>query len=496
MELTSFPSTQITYDRVSFSDYSLDVWKKCMETIRPNVSSKDFSLWFEQIVPLSFDSQKNSFLLQVPSQFFSDWIDDRFGKLLKSSLSKILCASVDIEYSIKKEEQENFVALREEKEPTFFSSPKNPIEQNSNFFVNFPSMFSNSQTQQSVSHTFNPRFTFDNFIKGDSNKFAYAAAAAVANNPGGTEGTEFNPLVIYGGSGLGKTHLIQAIGNFVLSHKKARRVLYITSEEFTKNFVESIQHEKTLVFTNFYRSLDVLIVDDIQFFGGEKTLDYFFHTFNSLYQAGKQIILSSDRSPKEIKGVNERLITRFQMGITADVQPPDLEMRIAILHKKSEVLGVRLSQDVAELLAQNITSNVRQLEGCLHNLIAKSSFENQTISLELAKDVLRTIVGGIKSVVTIQDIQRVVSTYYNIPQDLLAQKTRKQEIVFARQVAMYLAKDLTNSTFITIGLHFGGRDHSTVIHGYQTIDELFRKDEKMQNDIRNIKLRLQFVERK
>ncbi|MBM4166357.1 MAG: chromosomal replication initiator protein DnaA [Ignavibacteria bacterium] len=493
MELVSLPLMNITFESNNFSNYTTDIWKQCLETIRPIVSSKNFSLWLEQIVPLSFDSQKNSFSLQVPSQFFSDWVDERFGNLLKSTLSDILSKSVDIEYSIKKEESENSVALSEEKEPSFFSPPKTPSEQSSNPLNKFPSVFTNGQAQPAVSNTFNPRFTFDNFIKGDSNKFAYAAAAAVANKTGGTE---FNPFVLYGGSGLGKTHLIQAIGNFVLSHQKARRILYITSEEFTKNFVESIQHEKTIEFTNFYRSLDVLIVDDIQFFGGEKTLDYFFHTFNSLYQDGKQIILSSDRSPKEIKGINERLITRFQMGITADVQPPDLEMRIAILLKKSDALGVRLPLDVAELLAQNISTNVRQLEGCLHNLIAKSSFENQTISLELAKDVLRTVVGGIKSVVTIQDIQRVVSTYYNIPQDLLSQKTRKQEIVFARQVAMFLAKELTNSTFLTIGLHFGGRDHSTVVHSYQTIEELFLKDENIQNDIRNIKSRLQFVERK
>ncbi|MBS4029487.1 MAG: chromosomal replication initiator protein DnaA [Ignavibacteriales bacterium] len=463
-----------------------------MERLRKKVSPRDFSSWIEQIIPLEINDKVA--VLQVHSQFFSDWVEAHFGLLLSATLSDLLKSEVIIEYRIKKEDMQESPSaadplLRPQPNSLFgTTSIQQPRE-----FIHPTPQYAADHFLPPVPNTILPKFTFDNFIKGDSNKFAYAAATNVANNPAGSS---FNPLVIYGGVGLGKTHLIQAIGNYVLTHKKAHRVLYVSSEEFLRNFVESIQKDKMSEFTNFYRTLDLLIVDDIQFLTGEKTQDYFFHTFNALYQLGKQIVLTSDRTPKELKGIDERLISRFQMGLLADVQPPDLETRIAILYKKSESLGVSLPQDVAELLAQNITSNIRQLEGCLISLMAKSSLENQKISLDSASDVLRTIVGGIKSVITIQDIQKVVSSFYNIPEDLLHAKTRKQEIVLARQVAMYLAKELTNSTFQTIGFHFGGRDHTTVIHAYQTIEDYIKKDEQARSIIHQIKTRLQFSEKR
>ena len=264
-----------------------------------------------------------------------------------------------------------------------------------------------------------------------------------------------------------------------------------------RNFIESIQLKKPSEFTNFYHTLDLLIVDDIQFFaGGEKTQDSFFHIFNGLYNLGKQIILSCDRPLNEIKGINERLISRFQMALTVDIQPPDLEMRIAILHKKSEAFGFVLPQDVAEIIAQNITSNIRQLEGCLTSLVARVSLEKQKVSIELAKDVLRTIIGNIRSYITIQDIQQTVSAFYNIPEDLLLAKTRKQEIVMARQVAMYLAKELTNATYQSIGQNFGGRDHTTVLYAYQQIADLINSNEQEKSTINQIRLRLQTTEKR
>jgi chromosomal replication initiator protein len=339
----------------------------------------------------------------------------------------------------------------------------------------------------------NSRYTFDNYIKGESNQLARAAASAVANNPGGTS---FNPLVIYGGTGLGKTHLIQAIGNYALANKKAERVIYVSSEKFTVEFVDAIQSDRISEFSSFYRSMDLLIVDDIQFFSGkEKTQDNFFHTFNELHQIGKQLVLSSDRPPKELKGLDDRLLSRFQWGLTADIQPPDLETRIAILRKKSESDNIELPQDVVEFIATNVTTNVRELEGCLISLLAKASLEGRDLSLELAREVVRVVVGDIKSPITIEEIQRVVCEYFSIPEDLIRGKTRKQEIVNARQIAMYLAKELTNSSLKTIGLHFGGRDHSTVIHAYQSVEDQMRLDQKYLTNVTQLRKRLSLLGR-
>jgi chromosomal replication initiator protein len=335
----------------------------------------------------------------------------------------------------------------------------------------------------------NPRYTFDNFIKGDSNQLARAAALAVANNPGGTS---FNPLVIYGGTGLGKTHLMHAIGNHAILIGKAKRVVYVSSEKFTIEFVDAIQSDRVNDFSYFYRSVDLLIVDDIQFFSGkEKTQDNFFHTFNTLYQLGKQIVLSSDVPPKELKGLDERLISRFQSGLTADIQPPDLETRIAILRKKSEDNRFEMPQDVVDFIAASVTNNIRELEGCLISLIARASLDNRDITVDLARDVLRMVVNESKSPINIDQIQRVVCEYFDIPEDLLRAKTRKQEVVNARQVAMYLSKELTNSSLKTIGLHFGGRDHSTVIHSCQAIQDHINNDAVFKQNIDQLRRRIE-----
>jgi chromosomal replication initiator protein len=300
--------------------------------------------------------------------------------------------------------------------------------------------------------------------------------------------------VIYGPTGLGKTHLIQAIGNHSMAHGKAKRVIYVSSERFTVEFVEAIQRDTTNEFAGFYRSMDILIVDDIQFFAGkERTQDHFFHTFNELHQLGKQIVLSSDRPPKELKGLDDRLLSRFQWGLTSDIQPPDLETRIAILLNKSENERITLPQDVVECIASNVTSNIRELEGCLISLMAKASLEGREITVDLAREVLKVVVGDVKSPLTIETIQRTVCDYFSIPEDLIRAKTRKQEIVNARQVAMYLAKELTNCSLKTIGLHFGGRDHSTVIHAYQSVEDQMRIDQKYQANVQQIRRRLQML---
>ena len=468
---------------------SKNVWTECLNIIRERVNSQSFKTWFEPIVPLKKDGKK--FLIQVPSQFFGEWLEEHYYSLVNEALTQIVGTEIMVDY----------VVAAEDRDQTPESVENDLYNPENSKPANVTSELVNSTIETRTVHpgragsltpiypSLNPRYTFENYIKGESNQFARAAALAVANNPGGTS---FNPLVIYGGVGLGKTHLVHAIGNRLIQTGRTQRVLYISSEKFTVDFVESIQKDSVAEFSTYYRNVDVLIVDDIQFFTGkEKTQDVFFHTFNALHQLGKQIVLSSDKPPKELKGLNERLISRFQWGLTADIQPPDLETRIAILYKKSKYDGFDLSQEIVEFIATNVTSNIRELEGCLISLLARASLENRRIDLELAKEVVRSVIGEVRTHVTIEEIQRVVCDHLNIPEDLIRAKTRKQEIVNARQIAMYLAKELTNSSLKTIGLHFGGRDHSTVIHAYQTIEDIMKTDSRQKNIVLQLKSKLE-----
>lgn len=467
------------------------IWKECLKFIRERVNSQSFKTWFEPIVPLKIVDV--TLTIKVPSQFFSEWLEEHYYSLINEVLTKVLGRESTVEYEIVKEDRDFPDA--DVPEPVIEHSPPSPpvAERAAPVAATEQKTKPTGTSHHTLNAYLNPRYTFDNYIKGESNQFARAAALAVANNPGGTS---FNPLVIYGGVGLGKTHLVHAIGNHIIHADKSKRVLYTSSEKFTVDFVEAIQKDRVGDFSTFYRSVDLLIVDDIQFFAGkEKTQDSFFHTFNSLHHLGKQIVLSSDRPPKELKGLNERLISRFQWGLTADIQPPDLETRIAILRKKSSNEGVELSHEVVDFIAENVTSNIRELEGCLISLLARASYENRPINLNLAKDVVRTIIGEVRTHITIEEIQRVVCDYLKIPEDLLRAKTRKQEVVNARQIAMYLAKELTNSSLKTIGLHFGGRDHSTVIHAYQTIEDSMKMDPKNKSLVQQIRAKLELVSR-
>ncbi len=463
-------------------------WLACLGIVKDSVNSQSFKTWFEPIVPLHLRNGK--LYIQVPSQFFYDWVEEHYYNLISSSLTKILGKGASLEYQISDGEHNFDTAITSSPAITESAAGRS----GSAISTGSPRNGSGFEPVRESYHSYlNPRYVFENFIKGDSNQLARAAASAVANNPGGTS---FNPLVIYGGTGLGKTHLVQAIGNHALLHGKAKRVNYVSSEKFTVEFVEAIQSDRIADFSSFYRSMDILIVDDIQFFSGkEKTQDNFFHTFNELHQIGKQIILTSDRPPKELKGLDDRLLSRFQWGLTADVQPPDLETRIAILRKKSADDRIELPQDVVEFIAANVTSNIRELEGCLISLLAKASLEERDVDINLAREVLRVVVGDIKSPITIESIQRTVCEYFNIPEDLIRAKTRKQEVVNARQVAMYIAKELTNCSLKTIGLHFGGRDHSTVIHAYQSVEDQMRLDPKYLTNVTQIRRRLELLGR-
>ncbi len=464
------------------------VWTECLRNIKTRVNNQNYKTWFEPIHALKYE--RHTLYLEVPSQFFSEWLEEHYFSLLNEVLTQSTRCEVSIEYVINPEER---VTTHSSDDP--YELPGSADEPRR---THDPLNIHHHLTSKSgdraggdkpLEPSLNPRYTFENYIKGENNQFARAAAFAVANNPGGTS---FNPLVIYGGVGLGKTHLVHAIGNALINSGRTKRVLYISSERFTVDFVEAIQKDSVAQFSNTYRNVDVLIVDDIQFFAGkEKTQDIFFHTFNTLHHLGKQVILSSDKPPKELKGLNDRLISRFQWGLTADIQPPDLETRIAILRKKSEDDGVELSHDVVEFIASNVTSNIRELEGCLISFLARASLENKQLDIRLAKEVVRSLVGEVRPYITIEDIQRVVCEHLRIPQDLIRAKTRKQEIVFARQMAMYLTKELTNSSLKTIGLHFGGRDHSTVIHAYQSIEDVMKTDEKQRAIIHQIRSKLE-----
>ncbi|HWP81817.1 MAG TPA: chromosomal replication initiator protein DnaA [Bacteroidota bacterium] len=463
-----------------------DVWGQCLQKIQEQVSSLSYKTWFQPIVPLRLNGDELT--VEVPSQFFYDWVEEHYNDLIRKTITSVLGSNARLFYSIASEE----AALPTEPAPPAVTTSE--LTQNQGSFPFSPHVFVRStELPPNVQSNLNPRYTFENFIKGDSNQLARAAALAVGNNPGGTS---FNPLVIYGGTGLGKTHLMHALGNYALELGKAKRVVYVSSEKFTVEFVEAIQADKVHEFSQFYRSVDLLIVDDIQFFSGkEKTQDNFFHTFNTLYQLGRQIVLSSDVPPKELKGLDERLISRFQSGLTADIQPPDLETRIAILRKKSEENGLEMPQDVIEFIATNVTDNIRELEGCLISLLARASLEDREININLAKDVLRVVAHELKAPLSIDQIQRVVCEFFDLPEDLLRAKTRKQEIVLARQVAMYLSKELTNSSLKTIGLHFGGRDHSTVIHACQSVDDRLKVDAVFRQNVEQLRRRIELQSR-
>ena len=334
----------------------------------------------------------------------------------------------------------------------------------------------------------NDSYTFERFIEGDCNQLARGAAWAIAQEPGATR---FNPFLVYGGVGLGKTHLIQAVGNYAEQSRSAETVLYVSSERFTTEFVQAIQNNRINEFSMFYRQIDLLIVDDVQFFSGnEKTQEEFFHIFNALHQAGKQIVLSSDRPPREIDGVEERLLSRFSWGLSADVQPPELETRIAILRRKAEDEGIDLPDQIIEFMAHNIKSNIRDLEWALIRLMAHASLHERDLDLSLAKDVLKDLVSESRSALTVEEIQRIVCEHLSVEEDSLRGKTRKRDVVRARQIAMFFCKQLTGHSLKTIGLHFGGRDHSTVIHSNERVEEQMEVDPQFEKTVEDLRRKI------
>ncbi len=459
----------VSYGQPTMPDPT-SIWKECLKHIKDNVTLMTYNTWFIPIKPLELND--STLKVQLPSQFFWEWIDEHFNTLITKTIRQVLGAEAKLAYIIKEDGEAS------------------PVIVSNNHRVPQIKTINKLKPKEFESHL-NPRYTFENFIKGEGNQLARAAALAISDNPGGTS---FNPLFVYGGVGLGKTHLIQAVGNKILELYPEKRAIYLSSDTFTVDFVESIQSNKVNEFSGFYRSMDVLIIDDIQFLiGKEKTQDLFFHIFNTLHQSRKQIILSSDKPPKELKSLDERLISRFQWGLTADIQPPELETRLAILKRKANDYGMSISTEILEYIASNITSNIRELEGCLIKLLASASLNSVSIDLDLTRRVVKEIATDRKINITIETITKIVCSYLNITEDKLRDKSRKKEIVFARQIAMYLSKELTKSSLKSIGLQFGGRDHSTVIHAHNTIDGTMSKDPSIQNLVKTLRTQIELL---
>ncbi|MFC4871546.1 chromosomal replication initiator protein DnaA [Negadavirga shengliensis] len=452
------------------------IWKECLRVIEQHVNEQSFSTWFKPINPARIDG--SVLTIQVPSQFFYEWLEDNYVEVLKLAIKTVLGASGRLEYAVIVDKGNSH------NQPYMVSYPQGNVQSKKKEVVpthhspfDLPTLDFETMLQSNLS----PNYTFGSFIEGDCNRLARSAGFAVANKPGITS---FNPLMVYGGVGLGKTHLVQAIGNEIKNSLEDKFVLYVSSEKFVNQFMDAIKEGSVKSFTNFYMQVDVLIIDDIQFFAGKgRTQEMFFHIFNHLHQNKRQIIMTSDCAPKDLMGLEERLISRFKWGLTADLQMPDFETRIAIIKKKMQSEGIMIPNNVVEYLAYTVDTNVRELEGVLISLIAHASLNRVEINLSLAKTIMKNIVKDIETEVSIDFIQKTCSEYYGIKLEDLKAKTRKKEIVLARQVAMYFSKEFTNHSLKSIGYHFGGRDHSTVIHAVQAVNDLMETDNSFRNAV-------------
>jgi len=443
------------------------VWDSCLRTIRKNVNSQSFKTWFEPIRPVRLD--EGALTIQVPNKFFYEWLEEHYVVLLKRTIRQELGDMGRLEYQILMSKPAQVPTAIAATDKSDANAPGSVDTGNiKNPFV-IPGI-----RKLKIDPQLNASYIFENFIEGDCNRLARSAGMAVAAKPGGTA---FNPLVLFGDVGLGKTHLAQAIGNEVLKENNGKTVLYVSSEKFTNQIIDSIRNNAVNDFVNFYQLIDVLIVDDIQFLANkQKTQEIFFHIFNQLHQNGKQIIMTSDRPPKDLDGMEERLISRFKWGLSADLGTPDLETRMAILASKMDQEGLEIPHDVTEFICYNIKNNIRELEGVLISLVAQSSLNRREIDLELAKEVIKNFVNQMSKEITVEFIQKLVADHFDVPVEKLKGQTRKRGIVIARQLSMYLAKNLTNKSLKAIGENFGGRDHSTVIYSCKAVQDLLDTD--------------------
>ncbi|MFM6954633.1 MAG: chromosomal replication initiator protein DnaA [Sphingobacteriaceae bacterium] len=468
---------------------SAQVWESCLQIIKDNIPAQSFKTWFEPIKALRLEG--NVLTIQVPSLFFYEWLEEHYVGLLRKTVKKQLGEEGRLEYNIVVEKSSTTI-------PFTTNMPSNgngaegknqsmPMPVALNKDIKNPFVIPGLKKLQ-VDPQLNANYTFETFVEGDCNRLARSAGYAVAAKPGGTS---FNPLMIYGGVGLGKTHLAQAIGNEIKRSMPDKLVLYVSCEKFTQQFVDALKNNNINDFVNFYQAMDVLIMDDVHNFAGkEKTQDIFFHIFNHLHQSGKQLIVTSDKAPKDLAGLEERLLSRFKWGLSADLQVPDLETRMAILKKKMYADGIDLPSEVIEYVAHNIDNNVRELEGAMVSLLAQSTLNRKEIDLNLAKSMLKNFIKNASKEISMDYIQKLVCEYFEVPIEMVKSQTRKREIVQARQISMYLAKSHTKTSLKSIGAFFGGRDHSTVIYACQTVEDLIDTDKKFKGYVADIQKKL------
>jgi chromosomal replication initiator protein len=443
-----------------------ELWSAAVAEIKEQIGKQNFETW---IKPISFVSRsKSEVVLDVPNKFFRDWLTEHYLEQIEAVLSALAKNDLKVVFGI----NEKLAGQASVEKPLKKDDkPREKVPSNNNLVA---------------------KYTFQNFVVGASNQFAHAACMAVANQPG----EHYNPLFIYGGVGLGKTHLVNAIGHHAVAQRPGLKVVYLSSESFMNELIGSLRRDKMDEFKKKFRNVDILILDDVQFIAGkERTQEEFFHTFNSLYESHKQIVITSDKFPKEIPGIEDRLRNRFEWGLIADIQPPDMETRVAILQKKAEEEGVKLPQDVGLFLASHIDSNVRELEGSLTRLGAFASLTKAAITVDLAKDVLRNTLKNAQREITVENIQKTICEYFNVKIGDLKAKRRTQNIALPRQVAMYLCRKHTETSFPAIGDKFGGRDHSTVIHASKTIERKIKEDPHMQTTIEKLERNLNIRKR-
>lgn len=440
-----------------------NLWGKTLDIIKSELSEVSFNTWIKSCEPMSISS--DTLKISVPNSFTQDILDKRYKDLVANSIKAVCSKLYTIEFIIMSEGYDK-------------DENKNNSSQTSKSII----------VNDEMSSTLNPKYTFNSFVIGNSNRFAHAASLAVAESPA----KAYNPLFIYGGVGLGKTHLMHAIGHYILDGNPNAKVVYVSSEKFTNELINAIKDDKNEEFRNKYRNVDILLIDDIQFIAGkERTQEEFFHTFNALHDANKQIILSSDRPPKEIPTLEDRLRSRFEWGLIADIQVPDFETRMAILKKKADVENLNVANEVMGYIATKIKSNIRELEGALIRIIAYSSLTNREVTVDLATEALKDIISKKQGKhVTIDSIQDVVSSYFNLRVEDLKSQRRTRNVAYPRQIAMYLSRKLTDMSLPKIGEEFGGRDHTTVIHAYEKISENLKTDDSLQHTVNDITKKL------
>ena len=441
------------------------LWEKTLNIIKGEMSEVSFNTWIKSCEPLSISS--NTIKISVPNSFTQDILEKRYKDLVVNSIEAACSKVYTVDFIVASDIQE----VDEKEEKNAQNDDKSSVNVN-----------------DEMSSTLNPKYTFDSFVIGNSNRFAHAASLAVAEAPA----KAYNPLFIYGGVGLGKTHLMHAIGHYVLQNNSNAKVVYVSSEKFTNELINAIRDDRNEEFRNKYRNVDILLIDDVQFIAGkERTQEEFFHTFNELHDANKQIILSSDRPPKEIPTLEDRLRSRFEWGLIADIQAPDFETRMAILKKKADVEKLNVANEVMVYIATKIKSNIRELEGALIRIVAYSSLTNRPITVELATEALKDIISNKQNKnITIDVIQDVVAGYFNLRIEDLKSQRRTRNVAYPRQIAMYLSRKITDMSLPKIGEEFGGRDHTTVIHAYEKISDALNTDESLQHTVNDITKKL------